>query len=137
MSNFDSRQKNPSTWRLWPPIPDTWKRRSCATSVNAVREDLQVSHKTVANWLRILERLYAIFRVSPFGAPRIRAVKKELKHYHWDWSLVPEPPTRFENLVASHLLKWVHYEQDVKGRDLDLRYFRDTAPALGLLASLV
>ena len=46
-------------------------------SINAVREDLQVTHKTVANWLQILERLYAIYRLSPFGAPRIRAVKKE------------------------------------------------------------
>ncbi len=35
-------------------------------------------------------------------------------------------PLRFENLVASHLLKWVHFEQDAHGRDLDLRYFRDT-----------
>jgi predicted AAA+ superfamily ATPase len=95
-------------------------------SINAVREDLQVTHKTVANWLRILERLYAIFRVLPFGAPRIRAVKKEQKHYHWNWSVVPEPPARFENLVAGHLLKWVHHQQDVEGRDLELRYFRDT-----------
>jgi predicted AAA+ superfamily ATPase len=94
-------------------------------SINAVREDLQVSHKTVANWLQILERLYAIFRVSPFGAPRIRAVKKEQKHYHFDWTVVQDPPARFENLVACHLLKWVHYEQDVRGRDLELRYFRD------------
>jgi predicted AAA+ superfamily ATPase len=95
-------------------------------SVNALREDLQVAHKTVAGWLGILERLYAIFRLAPFGAPRIRAVKKEQKHYHWDWSLVPGDPARFENLVGSHLLKWVHYQQDVEGRDLDLRYFRDT-----------
>jgi hypothetical protein len=80
----------------------------------------------VANWLQILERLYAVFRLSPFGAPRIRAVKKEQKHYHWDWTLVQEPALRFENLVASHLLKWVHHEQDTKGRDLELRYFRDT-----------
>lgn len=28
--------------------------------------------------------------------------------------------------MASHLLKWVHHEQDTKGRDLELRYFRDT-----------
>jgi len=27
--------------------------------------------------------------------------------------------------VAAHLLKWVHFEQDTKGRDIDLRYFRD------------
>jgi predicted AAA+ superfamily ATPase len=95
-------------------------------SINALREDLQISHKTVAVWLQVLERLYAIFRLSPFGAPRIRAVKKEQKHYHFDWSLVPSGPARFENLVASHLLKWVHFEQDARGRDLGLRYFRDT-----------
>jgi predicted AAA+ superfamily ATPase len=94
-------------------------------SINALREDLQVAHKTVANWLRILERLYAIFRLAPFGAPRLRAVKKEQKHYQFDWTLVADPAARFENLVASHLLKRVHFEQDAKGRDLELRYFRD------------
>jgi len=94
-------------------------------SINALREDLQVSHKTVASWLKVLERMYAIFRLSPFGAPRIRAVKKEQKHYHLDWSLVPAEPARFENLVAAHLLKWVHFRQDVEGRELELRYFRD------------
>jgi len=95
-------------------------------SINAVREDLQVAHKTLANWLDILERLYAIFRLSPFGAPKIRAVKKEQKHYHWDWTLVQNPGVRFENLVASHLLKWVHFRQDTEGLDLELRFFRDT-----------
>ncbi len=95
-------------------------------SVNALREDLQVSHKTVASWIAVLERLYAVFRLSPFGAPRLRAVRKEQKHYQFDWSLVPDDARRFENLVASHLLKWVHYQQDVEGRDLELRYFRDT-----------
>ncbi len=95
-------------------------------SINALREDLRVSHKSVAHWIDIFERLYAVFRLSPFGSPRIRAVKKEQKHYHFDWTLVPDEGPRFENLVASHLLKWVHYQQDVAGRDLDLRYFRDT-----------
>jgi uncharacterized protein len=94
-------------------------------SINALREDLQVSHKAVSSWIQALERLYGLFRLSPLGAPRIRAVKKEQKHYHFDWSLVPEDPPRFENLVACHLLKWVHFEQDARGRDLELRYFRD------------
>jgi predicted AAA+ superfamily ATPase len=95
-------------------------------SINALREDLQVSHKTVASWLQVLERLFAIFRLAPFGAPRIRAVKKEQKHYHIDWSTIPDDAARFENLVACHLLKWVQFEQDANGRDLDLCYFRDT-----------
>jgi predicted AAA+ superfamily ATPase len=94
-------------------------------SLNALREDLQVSHKTVDLWVRILERLYALFRVPPFGAPKIRAVKKEQKHYHFDWTLVAAPGARFENVVAAHLLKWVHLEEDARGRDLELRYFRD------------
>ena len=95
-------------------------------SVNALREDLQVSHKTVATWIAVLERLYAVFRLAPFGSPRVRAVRKEQKHYQFDWSLVPEDSARFENLIASHLLKWIHFQQDVEGRDVELRYFRDT-----------
>jgi predicted AAA+ superfamily ATPase len=94
-------------------------------SINGLREDLEVSHKTVSRWLDIYERLYAIFRLSPFGAPKLRAVKKERKHYHTDWTLVSEPSVRFEDMVAAHLLKWVHCEQDTSGRDLDLLYFRD------------
>ena len=94
-------------------------------SINALREDLQVAHKTAAAWLDALERLFAIFRVAPFGAPRIRAVKQERKHYHFDWSVVRNEGARFENLVACHLLKWVHFEQDARGRELELRFFRD------------
>ena len=90
-------------------------------SVNALREDLRVSHKAVESWIGALERLYAVFRVAPLGAPRIRAVKKAQKHYHLDWSVVPRDAARFENLVACHLLKWVHFEQDTRGGDLDLK----------------
>jgi predicted AAA+ superfamily ATPase len=94
-------------------------------SLNALREDLQVSHPTVARWLEVLERLYAIFRIAPFGAPRLRAVSKAQKHYHFDWTVVSDPAARFENLVACHLLKWVHYQADTHGRSVELRYFRD------------
>ncbi len=94
-------------------------------SVNSLREDLQISFKAASAWLGALERLYAIFRLAPFGAPKIRAVKKEQKHYHLDWSLVESDAARFENLVACHLLKWVHFLQDSSGRDMELRYFRD------------
>lgn len=94
-------------------------------SINALREDLQLNHRTVARWAAILERIYAIFRLPPLGVPKIRAVKKEQKHYHFDWTLPPKDSQRFENLVAVHLKKWVDFEVDTKGRDLELRYFRD------------
>jgi hypothetical protein len=73
----------------------------------------------------LLERLYALVLIHPFGSPRIRAIKKSAKHYHLDWTLAPSPGASFENLVAIHLLKWVHYRQDTEGLDLELRYFRD------------
>ena len=95
-------------------------------SVNALREDLQVSHKTVSSWLDMLERLYFLFRLPPLGGPSIRAVKKEQKHYHFDWAAVANDAARFENLVACHLLKYAQYRQDTEGLDIDLRYFRDT-----------
>jgi hypothetical protein len=94
-------------------------------SINALREDLQVSHVAVSHWLEIFENLYFIFRVLPFGPAKIRAVKKETKHYHFDWTQIPEPGPRFENLVACHLLKWCHYLEDTQGRGMELRYFRD------------
>lgn len=94
-------------------------------SINGLREDLEVSHKTVARWVSLLERLYAIVLISPFGSPRVRAIKKSQKHYHLDWTLPSSPGAAFENLVAVHLLKWVYFQQDTEGLDLELRYFRD------------
>jgi predicted AAA+ superfamily ATPase len=98
---------------------------SSPLSINSLCGDLQVSHKTLTHWLDIFERLYAIFRLPPFGAPRLRAIKKAQKHYHYDWTLVDKEGCRFENMVAMHLLKWVQYENDVKARELALCYFRD------------
>jgi hypothetical protein len=94
-------------------------------SVNGLREQLLKSHGTVAKWIEILERLYAVFRLAPLGAPRINAVKKEQKLYCMDWARIDDPAFRFENLVAVHLLKYVFWKQDTEGRDYDLRYFRD------------
>ncbi len=95
-------------------------------SVKSLREDLEVDHKTVERWLKILESLFVCYRVPPFGAPRVRAVKKEQKLYLWDWADVPEPGFRFENLVASQLLKYCHWLEDTKGYRMELRYLRDT-----------
>ncbi len=94
-------------------------------SINALREDLQVNHATVTKWLIILEKLYAIYRLSPFGSAKIRAVKKEQKHYHFDWSQIDDKSFRFENMIACHLLKWANYLMDTQGREIELRYYRD------------
>lgn len=95
-------------------------------SVKSLREDLEVAHATCDRWITILESMYYCFRIPPFGARRIRAVKKEQKLYLWDHSLVTDPGPKFENLVASQLLKYCHFEEDRAGHRMELRFLRDT-----------
>lgn len=94
-------------------------------SINNLREDLEVSFRAVKAWLLIFEKLYVLFRLKPFGSPLLKAVKLEQKHYHFDWNLVKEDGPRFENMIAYHLLKWVHYQQDCFGKDLNFCFMRD------------
>jgi predicted AAA+ superfamily ATPase len=94
-------------------------------SINNLAEDLRVAHKTAERWLAALERLYGLYRLAPFGAPRLKALKKARKHYHFDWTVIPNESARFENLVAGHLLKWTDFQQDVEGREYALSYYRD------------
>lgn len=94
-------------------------------SIQSLREDLEVAHPTVARWLDILEKFYFSYRISPYGAPKIRAVKKEQKLYLWDWSRLENQGARFENFVASHLFKYCHYVQETTGHKMELRYVRD------------
>lgn len=95
-------------------------------SIGSLREDLQVSFETVERWITILERLYYCFRIMPYGTSRIRAVKKEKKLYLWDWSVASDEGKKFENLVASQLLKYCHYIEDTQGYRMELRFIRDT-----------
>jgi uncharacterized protein len=94
-------------------------------SVASLSDQLQVAHATIERWITILERLYVVFRVAPFGASKIRAVKKERKLYFWDWAQVPDAGARFENLMASQLLKYCHWVEDTEGHTMELRFVRD------------
>lgn len=94
-------------------------------SINNLKQDLSVAYETVDRWITILENLYYCFRISPYGLPHLRAMKKERKLYLWDWSLCGDDGARFENLVASHLLKYCHFTEDTEGDDVALRFVRD------------
>lgn len=95
-------------------------------SINSLSNDIEVDFKTLKRWLGILSSLYYSFQISPYGSSKIRAVKKEQKLYMWDWSQVENSGFRFENLVASHLLKYCHFLEDVEGFKTELRFLRDT-----------
>jgi predicted AAA+ superfamily ATPase len=94
-------------------------------SVNGLREDLEVAFDTAESWLSAIERMYAVYRVPPFGPPRIKAVKKAQKLYLWDWARVEDRAARVENMVMSHLLRFVHWLADLHGEKTELRFFRD------------
>ena len=48
-----------------------------------------------------------VFTVRPWHKRISRAIKKEKKLYFFDWSLLPDSGSRFENLLAVSLLRMV------------------------------
>lgn len=94
-------------------------------SLNSLREDLEVAHRTIALWMEILERFYYHFRIYPFVGKQARSLQKEPKVYLWDWSRVVSSSARFENVIASSLLKFVHYLADAEGYRAELWFLRD------------
>ena len=94
-------------------------------SLNSIREDLNVSHRAVTSWLDILESFYYHFKIYPFTSKTIRSIKKEAKLYLTDWSEVEKEPERFENLIASHLLKFTNYLFEYEGFQSSLNYLRN------------
>lgn len=101
------------------------ERVGAPLSLNNLRQDFSVAFETIDRWITILENLYFCFRIQPHGLPRLRAATKERKLYMWDWSACANPATRFENLVASNLLKYCHLAEDREGERIELRFVRD------------
>lgn len=91
-------------------------------SINGLRENLQVAHETVAKWIQIFERLYLIFRITPFTGSLLRSVKKEQKAYFYNWTHIEDEAFRFENLLALHLLKYCYWMEDSEGKRMTLHF---------------
>lgn len=100
-------------------------RAGSLLSINSLREDISVSHKTLTNWINIFESMYYCFRIYPHAGENFRSLKKEPKLFLWDWSEIQDEAAKFENLIASHLLKLVHFLKDYEGYRMDLKYLRN------------
>jgi uncharacterized protein len=94
-------------------------------SIASLREDLDVSFDTVKRWLKYLEELYYHFSIRPYSKSVARSLKKEPKLYLFDWTEIEDKGARFENIIASHLLKACHYWVDTGEGDFQLHYLRD------------
>lgn len=103
------------------------ERVGAPLSLQSIREDLEVSHRAVSHWVDILERLYYCYRVTPYAHSTVRSLRKSPKLYLWDWSGIADEGSRFENLIAGHLLKMCHSLEDREGYRMGLHYLRDVS----------
>lgn len=94
-------------------------------SVQSLREDLEVSFDTVKRWLKYLEELYYFFELKPWTKSVTRTLKKEGKIYLYDWTECEDRGPLFENFLAGHLLKAVHYWTDTGEGEFGLHYLRN------------
>ncbi len=94
-------------------------------SLASMARDLAVSPVTLKKYLDILEALYIVFVVRPFHDNIARATLQTPKVYFYDTGLVEgDEGLRFENLVATALLKHVQWQHDVQGKEAGLHYIR-------------
>ena len=95
-------------------------------TLSNIATDLQISPKTAKVWLEVLERMYLLFSIRPYTRSLPSAVLKPPKVYFFDNAdVLAGKGERFENLVATSLLKRLHFLEDRDGYRYELRYLRD------------
>lgn len=95
------------------------------TSYAYLAKNVRVSVDTARRWIATLEALYFCFAVKPWHRNVARALRKEPKYYLWDWSQVGDAGARAENLIASALLKSVHWWSETGQGNFGLHFVRD------------
>jgi predicted AAA+ superfamily ATPase len=95
-------------------------------TVANIAEDLQIASKTAKHWLQIVEKMYLAFPIYPLVRNIPRAIQKPPKVYFYDNGDVKEESgARLENLIATTLIKRLHFIEDYYGHRCSLHYIRD------------
>jgi predicted AAA+ superfamily ATPase len=94
-------------------------------SMDSLARDVQVSFKSVRNWLEIFETFFLTFRISPWTRKISRLITKERKLYFYDYAGIPSPSAKFENMVALELLRAISHWNDLGWGDFALHYIRN------------
>lgn len=93
-------------------------------SLTSIKETLEISYDSARRWMNYLKELYYHFEIRPWSKNISRSLKKEGKIYLWDWSEIKDTGAKFENMVASHLLKACHYWTDTGEGRFNLHYLK-------------
>jgi predicted AAA+ superfamily ATPase len=95
-------------------------------TLSNIAADLEISPKTAKKWLTLTEKMYICFAIYPHTKNVPRSILKPPKVYFFDTGDVDgDEGARLENLVATHLLKRLHFLEDYHGYKCSLHYIRD------------
>ncbi len=96
-------------------------------TLSNIARDLEISPKTAKTWLTLLENVYLGFAIYPYTQNIPRSILKPAKFYFYDNADVEEDKLgeKVENLVATHLIKKLHFLEDYHGYRCSLHYIRD------------
>lgn len=95
------------------------------TNYSTLASKVNVSVDTIRRWIKTLQSFFYCFSIQPWSTSIPRSLLKEPKIYLWDWINVEDKGSRLENLIASHLLKAVHFWTDRGLGQYDLWFIRD------------
>jgi predicted AAA+ superfamily ATPase len=102
------------------------ERVSSMITLSNIATDLQISPKTAKSWLALIERMYIGFPIYPLVKNVPRAIQKPPKFYFYDnGDVVGDHGARLENLIATTLIKRLHFIEDYYGHRCNLHYLRD------------
>ncbi|MEW5758944.1 MAG: ATP-binding protein [Candidatus Omnitrophota bacterium] len=94
-------------------------------SMNNLAGDLQVAFDTVKNWLLLFDSFYLTFRLSPWTSKLSRSILKEKKIYLFNFPVIEDEGSRFENLVALELFRAIETWNDRGFGNFTLHYLRN------------
>ena len=94
-------------------------------NTNKIASQIQASADSIHRWVQTLNAFFYCFTLRPWSRNVRRSLTKEPKVYLWDWSVIAEEGARFENFIASHLLKAVHFWKDRGLGQYELFFLRD------------
>lgn len=94
-------------------------------SLNGIAQDIQTTFDSVKNWLKLLEMVYVLFRISPWTHKISRSILKEKKAYVYSYPEIENEAARFENMAALELRRAVYAWNESGLGKFDLHYLRD------------
>ncbi|MFT3742186.1 MAG: ATP-binding protein [Gammaproteobacteria bacterium] len=86
---------------------------------------VRVSADTIQAWLNTLQSFYYCFDIKPWAKNITRSLIKQPKIYLWNWADNENIGARNENMIASHLLKAIHWWEDRGLGEYGLYFLRD------------